>query len=84
MMAEGNVPEPSRPNSRFDSGDGGHNARKAALVRSRKMTQNDWTLGHDRDAPPGYRWLVEHPDRGEFYFRTRREAERFMRSQRQS
>jgi hypothetical protein len=48
------------------------------------MTQNDWTLGHDRDAPPGYRWLVEHPDRGEFYFRTRREAERFMRSQRQS
>jgi len=34
----------------------------------------DWTLGRDDDAPPGYRWVLEHPDHGEFYFRTKREA----------
>jgi hypothetical protein len=41
-----------------------------------------WIIIHDPNGEPGYRWVVEHPDHGEFYFHTRREARAFLQQQR--
>jgi hypothetical protein len=34
----------------------------------------DWTIGRNEDSNPGYYWSIHHPDRGEFYAHTLKEA----------
>ena len=39
-----------------------------------------WLVGLSGNEDPGYKWIAEHPEAGEFYFRTKAEAERFVKS----
>jgi hypothetical protein len=42
----------------------------------------EWTISRTEgdDRSPGYQWVAEHPDRGEFYTRTLAEAVAAIRS----
>jgi hypothetical protein len=45
----------------------------------KRYERYDWSVGEMGDREPGdyYKWSAEHPDKGEHYFHTKREAERF-------